>query len=719
MLQCFPSDDQPGMKTETISPQALRTRLIRRFLLVVSLLVLVGIVLAALATGRVMRLPFLAKLNVALPSSTITTSKPPEKTASLTPTLIQSPTGTAPEAANTPTTSPEPSTTPTPKSPPSPMAIPSPTNTSAAPASSVFPNQVGTIYLSMEEGGYSHLFAYNPQSLPFTRLTAGAWDDIAPAASSDGTRLAFASNRDGHWDLYSLDLTSGQTTRLTDTPEYDGAPTWSPDGLWVAYESYVTEAGKSEGNLEVLLRPVTDGTQATPTRLTNQPAADFSPSWSPGGRQIAFVSNRSGENEIWVADLDKIEDRFQDVSRSPLSNDGHPTWSLDGSLAWAANNGGYQQVLTRNGKGIQPENLLKTMGSGSWPAWSPDGKFVITAINTPNQVYLTGYSQTAEGLVLPPLPLAGALMGLTWGSASLPQPLPGVLDTSRRLTPTPAWGPALTPLSDIPNGRQRLVELSDVEAPYPMLQDLADEAYNTLRRALATQVGWDFLSSLENAFIPLTTPLFPGMNDDWLYTGRAIAVNPAPINAGWMVVVREEYGTDTYWRIYLRARFQDGRQGLPLHDQPWNFNARFSGDPIYFEQGGATMETVLPGYWIDFTRLAATYGWERQPALSTWRSAFNAARYNEFTLSSGLDWFSAMREIYPAEALVTATPVLPPTITPTATRRPTRTPYQTRTPRPTRTPIPTRTATPTRTSTPTRSPTPTTTATPLRATPTP
>jgi TolB protein len=495
--------------------------------------------------------------------------------------------------------------------------------------------------------------------------------------------------------------------------------------MWIAYESYVTEPGKSEGNLEIFLRPVTDGTQATPTRLTNQPAADFSPAWSPGGRQIAFVSNRSGENEIWVADLDKIEDRFQDISRSPLSNDGHPAWSPDGSLAWAANNGGYPQVVIRDKESGQPESLLKSVGGGSWPAWSPDGKFVITALSAPNQTYLTGYTQTAAGLVLPPLPLAGALTGLAWSPTSLPQTLPLVLDATRRLTPTPAWGPALTPLSDIPNGRQRLVELTDVEAPYPMLQDLADESFNALRQALSNQVGWDFLSSLENAFIPLTTPLFPGMKDDWLYTGRAIAVNPAPINAGWMVVVREDYGTDTYWRIYLRARFQDGRQGVPLHDQPWNFNARFSGDPVDYEQGGAYMEAVLPGYWVDFTHLAASYGWQRLPALSIWRSAFNAARYNEFILSNGEDWFAAMQEIYPPEALVTPTPVLPPTFTPTATRRPTRTPYMTRTPRPTRTPVPTRTPTltrtqtPTRTLTPTRTPTPTKTATPLSLTPTP
>jgi TolB protein len=255
-------------------------------------------------------------------------------------------------------------------------------------------------------------------------------------------------------------------------------------------------------------------------------------------------------------------------------------------------------------------------------------------------------------------------------------------------------------VGEAPNGRQRLVPLDEVDAPYPLLQDLADESFMALRRALATRIGWDYLSTLENAFVPLTSPLFPGMLDDWLYSGRAFALNPAPASAGWLVVVREDYGPSTYWRLYLRTRFQDGSQGRPLHQVPWNLAARYSGDPRAYEAGGAPMATIPPGYWLDFTDLAASYGWERLPALSTWRAALPAARYNEFVLRQGLDWYSAMREIYPEQALYTPTPIQPPTYTPTPTRRPTRTPTPTRTPWPSRTPTPSRTPPPTSTATP-------------------
>src|SRR5215510_13353890 len=59
----------------------------------------------------------------------------------------------------------------------------------------------GMVVFSYEEDGYAHLFAYIPEQMPLTRLTSGNWDDITPAASPDGKKIAFASNRNGFWDL--------------------------------------------------------------------------------------------------------------------------------------------------------------------------------------------------------------------------------------------------------------------------------------------------------------------------------------------------------------------------------------------------------------------------------------------------------------------------------------------------------------------------------------
>src|ERR1051325_10170549 len=103
------------------------------------------------------------------------------------------------------------------------------------------------VILSYEENGYAHLFVYIPDKLPLTRLTAGNWDDIMPAASPDGKRIAFASNRSGEWDLYTMDLSTAKVTQLTNTPQYEGAPSWSPDGSYIAYEAYIDD------NLEIVV----------------------------------------------------------------------------------------------------------------------------------------------------------------------------------------------------------------------------------------------------------------------------------------------------------------------------------------------------------------------------------------------------------------------------------------------------------------------------------
>ncbi len=608
------------------------------------------------------------------------------------------------------TPSPLPPATPT----PTPSQTPSPTPTrTPTPLSDLLISQHefpdGLLILAMREGLYTHLFLFEPQTLPLTRLTNGEWDDLTPALSPDGTRLAFASNRDGPFDLYLLDLQTGDITRLTETPAYDANPTWSPDGLFLAYESYPTD------NLDIFIVPI-DGS-SDPIQLTNDAGADFAPAWSPQGRQVAFVSTRSGEPDIWLADLQNVDQRFTNFSHSPHSVEAHPAWAPDGNtLAWATVTNGIRTL--RVAPLVRPDTdqpLNRTGGAGDWPVFAPDGETLLTVLGTPNETYLTAYHLPSGGLLaLPPMTLPGLVEGLTWGNASLPQPPPASILVAAQATPGLLWQPKVTPNVDLPAGRQHLVPLFDVEAPDPRLHDIADESFVFLRDRVAQILGWDFLASLENAYVPLTSPLLPGMGDDWLYTGRAIAFNPAPINAGWIELVREDYGQETYWRIYLLARFQDGSEGRPLNVQPWNLNARFDGNPAIYEQGGAFDALPPLGYWIDFTELASAYGWERLPALGNWRAFYQGARFNEFVHRLGSDWRSAMLELYPAEVLITPTPLTPvtPSLTPTRTPSPTITPRPTRTLTPTVTPSSTKTATPT--ITPTVTPSPTRTGTPTQ-----
>lgn len=550
--------------------------------------------------------------------------------------------------------------------------------------------------LSYEENGYAHLFAYIPDKLPLTRLSSGNWDDITPAASPDGKKIAFASNRSGEWDLYLMDLSTARVTQLTNTPQYEGAPSWSPDGSYIAYEAYIDD------NLEIVVGPADNPTQNA-IQLTHSSAADYSPAWAPGGRQIAFISN----GEVILADLDRTDaGRFTDLSNTDLAVESHPVWSSDGTkLAWSST----AQSVGRSGIYVwdaQSKHPAEWIGDGDYPAWNTSGDEILTTVPAPNETFLTIYGLDGK-LIQPLAPFPENLRGLTWANLILPDNLPADFQHAAEVTPTKLWHIQAEPLDQGPANRYSVVDLQDVQAPYPQLSDLADEAFVALRKRVIQKAGWDALASLENAFVPLTTQMDPGFEEDWLYTGRGFAINSLMTNAGWMVAVREDFGSQTYWRLYLRAQLQDGSLGEPLHDVPWDLSARYKLDPQVYEQGGKYAD-VPAGYWVDVTSLARQYGWQRVSALPNWRTFYRGARFTEFALTEGLDFYSAMLQLYPPDVLVTPTRLLPPTSTasntPTFTPTPTltRTPWMTKYPTSTRTPSPT----PAPTLTPTISPTP-------------
>lgn len=588
-------------------------------------------------------------------------------------------------STTTPSKTPQPTWTET----PSPTATLSPTASVTQPSitdplkNDPGPLDQGLLILSIREGGYAHLFAYQPGSLPLTRLTNHAWDDIDPSISPDGRQIAYSSRENGYWDLFLLDLSTGKTTRLTDSAEYKASPTWSPDGQWLAYEDYHND------HLEIFIQSTSDPSQAA-IQLTDDQSSDYSPCWSPQGRQVAYVSDQSGAPEIWVADLNKTEDKFNRISRDPTSSAAHPAWSPDGNqLAWSMTAGGISDLFVWNSQ--KPDEPARMVGNGDWPVWAPSGDLLASRTQMPNQSYLIVYQIASGDVILSPLALPAPMEGFDWKNAVLPDPLPAGFNLARAVTPTPLWTSQIPTVTGVPAGRHTMAEIKDLTAPHPMLEDSVVQSFRALRIRVANELGWDYLSSLENAFVPYSDALTPGTGEDWLYTGRSFASNSVPISAGWMVVVREDFGIDSYWRVYVKTRYQDGSQGRPIPVIPWDLNARFNGDPVVYEQGGMPAAAPPDGYWLDLTDLAQAYGWERLPATINWRTYFPGIRFNQFVNRDGLDWRTAMLQVYPTEFLITTTPILPPTKTPTQT------PYWIRP----RTPTPT----PTFTDTPTRRPT--------------
>ncbi|MBW6471516.1 MAG: hypothetical protein K0B14_00170 [Anaerolineaceae bacterium] len=500
----------------------------------------------------------------------------------------------------------------------------------------------------------SQLYAFHPEGIPFTRLIDEPYEEIHPSTSHDNKKIAYSAKKNGYWDIYVLDLTDGSEIRVTDTPEYDGSPTWSSDGLYLAYESY------HNGNLDIFIQDLQD-LNINPIQLTNGNEPQYSPSWSPKGREIAFVSTQDGNEEIWLAKLDAVENRFIKVADRPEQTDLNPRWSADGNkLLWVSDNNGYPTIMQADFSNGNP--IITKVAIGDF-AFLTSNLFSFIQLEA-NQNFLISKDQSGQ-MVFPSIEIPGKVNGLTLiDNYKNNDFLKSILEKNLKLVEIN------NSLESEPssNYKSELVLLENVVAEYPYLSNKAFGSFNELRSSIAMATGWDFLNQLDKTFIPITDPATPGTAEEWLYTGRAFEFNPLSIHAGLTTTSKEERSGQTYWRVFIKARYQDGSQGMPLKQMPFDLSARFNNDPKTYESGG--MKIPIPeGYWIDLTELAASHSWKRLPAINNWEKYFNSARFNQFVYSNGIDWYAAMKELYPVEAFQSPTPIptnpLTPTVSPT------------------------------------------------------
>jgi TolB protein len=200
--------------------------------------------------------------------------------------------------------------------------------------------------------------------------------------SSDGAQIAFVSDRDGNQEIYLMNADGTNPVNLTNNPANDWHPVWSPDGSRLAFTS------NRDGDEEIYVMNA-DGAGAL--NLTNAPEPDNSPTWSPDGARLAWVSERDGR-DIWVMNADGTG-----VTR--ITGDGQakadPAWSPDGQfIAYWQLVGDQTDIYSVDLSNGAIRQLTDDPGNDGWPRWYGGNRIVFDSQRDGNWEV---YSMNADG----------------------------------------------------------------------------------------------------------------------------------------------------------------------------------------------------------------------------------------------------------------------------------------------------------------------------------
>ena len=249
----------------------------------------------------------------------------------------------------------------------------------------------GKIAFSLDRGGNRDIYIIDDNGKNLRRLTDHPASDRLPAWLPDGQHIAFNSDRDKDVHIYTMDLAGKNIKRIMDS---NGRPAVSPDGQWIAQtpagflllvsidglERKEIQWGRPQGatnmaawapdgnRLACTIRIpgvlndiyVIDITGENLRRLTDHPAQDLYPAWSPDGKWIAFWSNRDGGNAVYLMEADGTNSKR-------FANGRSPEWSPDGQhIAFVSHQEGIEGIFIMDKDG---ENIRLLVEGGDNPAW--------------------------------------------------------------------------------------------------------------------------------------------------------------------------------------------------------------------------------------------------------------------------------------------------------------------------------------------------------------
>ena len=245
---------------------------------------------------------------------------------------------------------------------------------------------------------HHELWIYDTERNSRSQFTFGDSASATPVWSPDGKEIAFASDRNGHADLYIKSVVGSAIERvLLQSPMAKYPVDWTPDGKFLLYQ-------QSNGDKSSLWVVGTSG-QDAPRLLAERPFYTADGSISPDGRWIAYTSQEQGANQVFVMPFAGPGAKRQISSKGGSRN---PMWRKDGGAVIYTNDDGNvvetavsardselsiraTQILFRGNPEMVPQ-------AGQTFAIAPDGRFLIDTRRQENQTQIVVISNWDTGL---------------------------------------------------------------------------------------------------------------------------------------------------------------------------------------------------------------------------------------------------------------------------------------------------------------------------------
>ncbi|PYO39903.1 MAG: hypothetical protein DMD33_19365 [Gemmatimonadetes bacterium] len=217
-----------------------------------------------------------------------------------------------------------------------------------------------------------------------SRITTEDSDDNQGIFSPDGTSLAFTSNRAGAFDLYLRKAGERSDKRLVTAQGVITLTDWTHDGRYIVY----SDRGVTTGG-DIWILPFAEGKPARPFLRT--PFYELLATVSPDGRWIAYQSNQTGEEEIYVQPFPNGGKPY----RVSLAGGNVPVWSADGRELFFITHKNEIAAAGVKGDAAAPEltiptvlfrmpGLMPVQPFHPWYAAAPDGRFLMVVTPTDN-----------------------------------------------------------------------------------------------------------------------------------------------------------------------------------------------------------------------------------------------------------------------------------------------------------------------------------------------